>query len=641
MDAPAIGRIELTSNRVVHLSPPEIEEGLRPFVRVEGLPRGLEANKAHAVDVVLHPRLAGSYGGSIAFPTVEGPRVTVRVMGQAGGPWLELLPVDFGYVLLQRTATVTVALTNLTDQDLTLRQLRSTPSVFVVLGPSDLPRRSTAPIEIRFRATEEGSLEATLEVIAAESSGRSERYTTTIRAEGVRSQVGAFPSLVDFGTLVVGETRTRRARLRNLGTIGAPATPVSASPPFSAAPTTSVAIGHSDIDLEVSFAPTEVGRHTAVIRAGAFEVTAVGHAVRVPVPELVISGLDFGTVDASWADVFESRVVLENRGELDLELHEFAPPMLGPIELVDFEPQLLAARDRATFRARLLRLADFTPGTHTAELVLSTNLGSRLVPASYTLVDSPTPNLEVWPPALLLGERLGAESTFGLWITSSGTQTLTTSISVARGSDPRLAIDVRPVPLRPGERMRLIARLSGLGVGELRGGIEIRSNDPDTPVVVVPVQAARSPNPASQTEFSVTALSGDGVELHLVREGYSLFDAPYDACFCNPAPEWGEAGSIDDPQILSEADYGGATSMLLLVVPRGRATLYVRAPDGQGEQPVEVRIGLDNNEFFSASRSLGGNLVWPVGVVESDGGTPAFRALEEPSFVWKGPTECN
>ncbi len=109
------------------------------------------------------------------------------------------------------------------------------------------------------------------------------------------------------------------------------------------------------------------------------------------------------------------------------------------------------------------------------------------------------------------------------------------------------------------------------------------------------------------------------VDLHLVQEGYELFQDPGDCNFCNPSPDWGVSGSTSDNPTLDLDDISGyGPENINIDSPAdGNYEVYVHYFDdnNNGATTVTVRVYLNKEESFQKSEVLEHNDVWHVGTI--------------------------
>jgi len=108
------------------------------------------------------------------------------------------------------------------------------------------------------------------------------------------------------------------------------------------------------------------------------------------------------------------------------------------------------------------------------------------------------------------------------------------------------------------------------------------------------------------------------VDLHLLQEGYSLFQFNGDCCWCNPNPSWGESGTTDDPDLSLDNTFGFGPESTTLPYPYD-GDYYVKAhyfsDNGGGYTVVTVRVHINGVLEHEDSELLGHNDVWDVGYV--------------------------
>jgi hypothetical protein len=148
-----------------------------------------------------------------------------------------------------------------------------------------------------------------------------------------------------------------------------------------------------------------------------------------------------------------------------------------------------------------------------------------------------------------------------------------------------------------------------------------QASDPGAAVVV-------EAGPEVALRVTLDWMSGGDVDVHLVQDGSSLFDANGDCHFNNTNPDWGGAGdATDDPLIRTDAQLGPGTEELVLeAAPDGTYAVYAHyfEKGDEGVAIVDATILVDDgiggaNELTA---TLGSTCdLWHIGDVTFPGGT--------------------
>lgn len=107
------------------------------------------------------------------------------------------------------------------------------------------------------------------------------------------------------------------------------------------------------------------------------------------------------------------------------------------------------------------------------------------------------------------------------------------------------------------------------------------------------------------------------LDLHLVQDtGDNYFIEPYDCCFCNPAPDWGDSGASEDDPLLALDNRVGYGPENINIADPAAGTYYIRVHYYQdysgGDTEATVKVYVAGEEYASWSRVLSDDQVWEV-----------------------------
>ena len=125
------------------------------------------------------------------------------------------------------------------------------------------------------------------------------------------------------------------------------------------------------------------------------------------------------------------------------------------------------------------------------------------------------------------------------------------------------------------------------------------------------------PDEAIQVELTWDKANTD-VDLHMVMEGYDLYSYEGDCCWCNPNPEWGNAGIADDPQLSLDNRIGYGPEEIEIESPYdGSYNIFVHYfnGNGHGDTTATVKVYLDGQVIAQESRVLSPRDLWDVGYI--------------------------
>ncbi|MCB9675100.1 MAG: choice-of-anchor D domain-containing protein [Alphaproteobacteria bacterium] len=114
------------------------------------------------------------------------------------------------------------------------------------------------------------------------------------------------------------------------------------------------------------------------------------------------------------------------------------------------------------------------------------------------------------------------------------------------------------------------------------------------------------------------------LDLHLARNGADIFTPTDDCSFCNGSPNWGVAGSDDDPRLdLDDQGGFGPENINILTPADGDYVVRVHYWEEHGDDVVvaTVRVFTYGVEVYTGQRAMQRNEVWDVGQVNWPDGT--------------------
>lgn len=619
------------------------------------IPPALGAGGNLIASLTFIPTSPGQREGTITFVTdsPEQPTVEVIVRGRGVEPAIVASPatIDFGRVLIGRTVTTTVALTNRSDRAVTLLRAMNagTAEVTTNLMRVELAPGARVDLPVTYTPTDVGPDMSVITVL--DNSPRAEALAINVRGEGVDTDIVVEPLSISFTSLYVGETRTQPFFIRNIGDrdhdinelvfVSSNTTQTvefrlsstgTITTPFK------IAAGASQ-QIDVIYLPVDDTDDTDQVRVqstGAPQpvtVTINGTADLAPTPRIDVAptALAFGQVEV--AQNRSLNLTVSNLGTADLTLSQdiAIEPAGTPYTLVNAPTGGTALRpmDLSTFQVRfaptvvgiapaaevVVRSDD--PATPTVRVPL-TGEGTMMALPAITV----TPN-----PVAFGGVPRGTNASRSVMVRNDGTAPLVLNlVRLTNNAMGRFTVPTPPAvgtSLNPGQTTTFAVEYFDNGiVATYNGMLEIQSNAP-TGNVNVPLSATTDPPPPSLTDISVTltwpGMSHD-VDLHMIRPGGGLlFDAPGDVCFCNTNPDWGVAGQPQDNPFLDRDDlFGpGPENINLSVAENGQYRVVVHLFNDRSNGPVTatVQVAIRGMVVATVSRSLANNEYWTAGYV--------------------------
>jgi hypothetical protein len=647
--------LENPSREVLRVRSVRASDGLAGDIRLDGVPAALSAGSRVEVEAVFGPSSPGTRSGTLMLET-EGSEAKVQsnaieVSAIAVEPSLAAIPsvLDFGRVPIGGSATGTVTLENRGTSDVTITAItpdRDTaefsvdPTPITTLHPGD-----SAPIFVRFAPVSPGL--ALGRIVISDDTVRPRPLGVDVAGEGIEGSLLVEPPALAFTNVFAGETRARRVVIQNAGTsthtlvsIGvlSPGGSFSSSVSFDLP----ALLGPGrEVSLAVVYRPRVAGSEDAVLRiestapVGIAAVPISGSAILPPRPRLRPSPerLDFGGVEIGSPG--ERLLTLTSTGTALVSVFDVRiEPETAPFVLLG--PDVPAALEATELHVLAVGFAPAGGGSFTASLIIESDDGTdpiRSIELSGRGEIVASPDLDVRPGEVQVGMiPRGIAAVRAVELRNGGTAPLdVTDVRLLEDAAGRYTL-VPPVAfaLAPGERRDVLVELfDPLGLeGARLGLVEIRSDDPDRIRVEVPLEGATAPtlDAAAQDAQVRLAWTGDAnLDLHVIRPGGTLFDAPADCCFCSPNPRW-NGSRAEDPFLDADHRTGGPETIVIRTAPEGLASVEVHHRGPGGDVAVAtVEVWIRGSSAGVSSRAVAPLERWRVGWIESAGGGLQFR----------------
>lgn len=630
---------------------------LAEVIQVVDPPSVLPPNTETPVQVVFQPNRAGPWLGDLEVTPepesgVDPLRVEVTASGLASQIAVTPSEIDFGRVRIGHTATAAATVENVGLQSAEVR-LGVTSAVAGGLGFSvgldvraTLEPRDRIEVPVYFSPVQDGSQVATLVASGPDGSGAPQQVR--LRGDGADSTFELEPSRVSFAGVLVGELRTRVVRVRNLGfeneravsaEIPAPGRAfgfsVDGFEPAELAP-------GGALDLEVSFAPSEEGEASSrvVLQFESGERVLLGlegRAAGRTVPRVRLPGgiLDFGEVTVGHVTERQRWVVVEPGPALaSSEPREIEPAGTG-FELVGAAEQIPGGQ-----HARLG--VEFRPG-RLGPVEATLRVGTATAGLRARVVGEPVGELAPVPARVDFGRvPRGFESVRRIALRSAGLVGVEGLEAVTEG--PFSIVGSAPPDLPRGRVADLwVAFLDReTFAGPRTGRVVLRA--PGGPVqLAIPLEAEVRPLPVPEPWLEVGLEWEEEVDLdlHLVLGDADVFDAPGDACFCNPQPDWGVVGAVeDDPWLAVDAARGPAREAIRIDNPTGSAFRVEVVHRGGAPAEARVDVRVNGAQVGEAALRLGAQTRWTVGMIRLSVPAVPTLSLESAPLVRETRTAC-
>ena len=255
-------------------------------VSVSGLttPMTLAAGQATSFTVTYKPSSPGTLGGTVSITSnASDPSVVIDLSATATSTAVADLTVSptsitFGSVAVGSTATQTVKLTNTGNGSASISKMAFSGTGVSVSGltaPMTLNAGQTANFTVTYKPVSAGTLGGTVSIT---SNASDPSVVIDLSAIATSSTLGAAPSTVSFGNVVVGSDMTQTIKLTNIGT-----SQISISSIVSSVASVVV----SGITTPVSLAPGSSATFTAAYKPTAAatlasQITVTSNAVGSP-----------------------------------------------------------------------------------------------------------------------------------------------------------------------------------------------------------------------------------------------------------------------------------------------------------------------------------------------------------------------
>jgi len=251
--APAVGTATVTNSGKTAAAISSITASA-PFTATSDCGASLAANASCTVTVALASTSVGPVAGNVSVTTAAGSQL-IAVSGTVAPPAISFLPAqaDFGAVVVNKTATYDLVATNTTKLDVALGAPAVTGAAFSIVSNgcgTFLGANGTCTVKVAFVPPRGGSysgaltlnfgVNAALGAVAAAPSKRAAKVASggatalaTLTGSGIDAATLDMPTLVEFGTYIVGNAPlVRTATLRSSGSAVITFQEISASGPF-------------------------------------------------------------------------------------------------------------------------------------------------------------------------------------------------------------------------------------------------------------------------------------------------------------------------------------------------------------------------------------------------------------------------
>jgi Cep192 domain 4/HYDIN/CFA65/VesB-like, Ig-like domain/Abnormal spindle-like microcephaly-assoc'd, ASPM-SPD-2-Hydin len=439
----------------------------------------------------------------------------------AGALKVNSATVDFGQVAVGSQAIETVKLTNAGTAAIEVSQALFSGTGFRVLGSGpagSLDVGATMAVQIQFAPNAIGDTAGTFSIV---SSAKNSPTRVSLKGKGAKSSVAglsANPSVISFGSVLVGGTGKQVVTVTNSGTASENLTSISAGGiGFSVSGITlpSTLEAGKSTSFTAQFAPTTTGTIS-----GSISIAATSRGSN-PAIALALSGtgtqaqiaaspasVNFGTVTTGNSN--SQAIVISNPGSAGVTISQFAVTGAGFSTTGLATPLTIQARQSASFNA-VFKPTSATISSGSVALFsdapnspLSISLGGHGAAAG-------SASLSVSPSTVSFGGvSVGSTGKQVVTVTNSGTASENLTAISATGTGFSVTGITLPLTLTAGQSTSFTAQFAPTNTTSVTGNISIAANsggaDPTVTLALsgTGTQARITASPASVSFGTVT-----------------------------------------------------------------------------------------------------------------------------------------
>jgi len=479
--------------------------GTAPYTwNATGLPGGLVIDGVTGV-ISGVPTQAGQSTVTITLQDATGASVqksyTLKIYNP---PDIDISPntFSFGDVGIGLSKDIVVTMKNTGEAPLTVNTLQLNGSGFVLLNapqtPFTLNQNASQIFTIRFQPSANVNYSGILTITSNDPDEGNLTYTLT--GKGVNPpDIDVTPSLVDFGTVVAGQSKDITVTIKNNITNGADLviSNITVSGNGYTLPTPpsypiTLSAG-STYQITIRFTPPTSGQFSGSLTIssndpdeGSFKVDLKGNGSVPPDISVSPASLDFGDVLLNQSKTLT--LTISNIGGSALQITNIQ--ITGPGFSFKTQPQVPVTIQPGGNPVSIEVL--FIPvnaQNYTGQITITSNdPDSPTTTIQLTGRGISAPNIEVTPASLDFGKvQINTTSDKTITIKNTGTEVLNISEETISGSQAFTIVSQSFNQIPAGEARNVTVRFSPTGELPYAGNLIISSNDPDTPSIQVPL----------------------------------------------------------------------------------------------------------------------------------------------------------
>ena len=389
------------------------------------------AGGSQQVSVTFKPSAIQSYPAELTIST-NGGNITVPLSGngvKAPAPKLSVTPasLSFGDVVVGESKTLTLTVSNIGNAEMVISGISPSQSVYTRSNfSSSVAAGGSQQVSVTFKPSAIQSYPAELTI-----STNGGNITVPLSGNGIKApapELKVSPSSLSFGDVVVGESKTLTLIVSNIGNAEmvisgiSPSQSVYTRSNFSS----SVAAGGSQ-QVSVTFKPSAIQSYPAELtistNGGNITVPLSGSGIKVPAPELKVTPASLSFGDVLVGESKALTLTISNTGNAEMVINSISPSE-SVFTRSSFSANVAAGGSQqvsVTFKPSAIQ-------SYAAELTITTNGGTVIVPLSGKGTKAPAPELKVEPTSLSFGDVfIGNYSTRTFTISNTGNAALTIS----------------------------------------------------------------------------------------------------------------------------------------------------------------------------------------------------------------------
>jgi hypothetical protein len=478
--------------------------GTAPYTwNATGLPDGLVIDGATGV-ISGVPTQAGQSTVTITLQDATGAQVqksyTLKIYNP---PDIDISPntFSFGDVGIGLSKDIVVTMKNTGEAPLTVNTLQLNGSGFVLLNapqtPFTLNQNASQIFTIRFQPSANVNYSGILTITSNDPDEGNLTYTLTGR--GVNPpDIDVTPSLVDFGTVVAGQSKDITVKIINNITNGADLviSNITVSGHGYTLPTPpsypiTLSAGNT-YQVTIKFTPPTSGQFSGSLTIssndpdeGSFKVDLKGNGSVPPDISVSPASLDFGDVL-----LYQSKTLtltISNSGGSNLQITNIQ--ITGAGFSFKTQPQVPVTIQPGGNPVSIeVLFIPLNAQDYTGQITITSNDPDSPTTIQLTGRGISAPNIEVTPASLDFGKvQINTTHDKTVTIKNTGTEVLNISSITIPISQAFTIVSQSPTQVPEGEVRNVTVRFSPTGELPYAGNLIISSNDPDTPSIQVPL----------------------------------------------------------------------------------------------------------------------------------------------------------